>query len=446
MKRKLLSTTIVVLLSVTLGGCAGGKSNADPSPTATPTPVVTPSPVVTQGVEPTAEPTVEPTATPEPTATVAPTTAPEPTATPMPTATPEPTATPSPTATPMPTATPKPTATPIPTPAGEIIENVVSGTFPRTGTVVSDGLNVRKDAGASYDVVTVIVKNTRVSILSAKQVKSGTYWYQISFTKNGEEYTGYVNSKYVAVDYLDGTEIPEVTVTPIPTTAPEVTATPKPTATPTAAPKPTATPTAMPKPTDVPAATPTPEPTVIQSESISAEEVVDSMAFFLYQAEIQKDMVELKSDFGSDAKVIAKLPKKTPVIVINQSKTEDGSWYRIAIKQNGVVIYGYVTSENVKLLASVEMPVAAQIIEDKVRLRNMASETGSYIRDKEGELIALSLGDYAWIIGEVSGQNLSEKWFELVVEIDGEVYTGYVQEAPVYLMEMVTEAPVVPNL
>jgi len=427
MKRKIINTTMFILLAVALGGCAGSKDNTDTKPTEIPTPAMTieatPTPTVT--LEQTVAP--EPTATIAPTATPEPTVASEPTSTPEPTATTAPTATPEPTATPAPTATTKPTATPIPTPVGDTIENVINGTFPRTGTVVSDGLNVRKDAGASYDVVTVIIKNTRVSILSAKQVKSGTYWYQISFTKDGAEYTGYVNSKYIAVDCMEGAE------TPIPTTAPEEMATPAPTATPR--------PTETPKPTEIPAATPSPEATEIKPEPISTDEVTDSLAFFLYAAELQMDMVELKADFAADAAVIAKLPKGAPAIVINQSNAGDVIWYRIAVKQNGVVLYGYVTNDTVKLLAGAETPVAAQIVEEKVRLRSMASATGSYIRDNAGELVFLSMGDFVWIIGEVSGQNLQEKWFELAVVIDGEVYTGYVQDAPVYLMETVIEAP-----
>lgn len=515
MKRKIINITIFLLLTAALGGCAGSKDNTGSSPTERPTPATT--------IEATPTPTVtlEPTVVPEPTV------APEPTAEPEPTATPEPTAAPEPTATPKPTATPMPTATPIPIPVGDTIENVVNGTFPRTGTVVSDGLNVRKDAGASYDVVTMLVKNARVNILSAKQVESGTYWYQVSFIKDEKELSGYVNSKFIAVDYPEHTETPVATPTPLPT------ATPKPTATPTEAPvggtienvvngtfprtgivvseelnvrkdagasydvvaaivkntkvtilsakqvesgtywyqvsftkdekelsgyvnsnyiavdysEYTETPiaTATPTPTVSPAATPVPEPTVNLSEPISMEEVVDDQAFFLYAAEIQKDMAELKEDFASDAAVIAKLPKNAPVIVINQSNAGDTIWYRIAVKQNGAVIYGYVTNDNVKLLASADAPVAAQIVEEKVRLRNIASATGSYIRDNAGELVSLSMGDFVWIIREVSGQDLQEKWFELAIVIDGEVYTGYVRETPVYLMEAVLEAPVIPT-
>ena len=152
---------------------------------------------------------------------------------------------------------------------------------------------------------------------------------------------------------------------------------------------------------------------------------------------LQKDAVEIKEDFSSDAAVITKMPINAPAIVISQSKTEEGIWYRIAVKQNGKVVCGYVTSDNVKLLASIEKPVAAQLVEEKVRLRNVATDTGSYIRNKDNKIISLSMGDCVWIIKEVSDHNLQEKWFEVAVEIAGTVYKGYVQETPVYLMETV---------
>ena len=164
------------------------------------------------------------------------------------------------------------------------------------------------------------------------------------------------------------------------------------------------------------------------------------MAFYLYTAEIQKNGAKLKDDFASDAIVITELPIKTPAIVLNQSRTDEGIWYRIAVKQNGVVVCGYVTSDNVKLLASAKTPVAAQIIEE-VRLKNAAAANGTYIKNKKGEVLTLSVGDPVWIIGEVYNYTLREKWFEVAVTVDGEVYRGYVQEAPVYLIETVTEAP-----
>jgi len=325
----------------------------------------------------------------------------------------------APTATPTPTATPIPTATP--TPAIDSTENVVAGTFPRTGTVVASSLNVRKGAGTSYEAVVAILKSTKVTVLSAKTASDGEYWYQISFTRDGVKQNGYVHSKYVEVDALAPTATP--TASPVPSQMPEASATPAPTE----------------------GATPVPTTPVIPGEPITKEEVVDDFAFFCYPAEIQKDGVILLVDSVTDAAAVMTMEKRTQVMVINQSIGDDGVWYRVAVKKNGEVVCGYVTSDNVKLLASIEEPAAAQIVEGKVRLRNTASSTGGYIRTKENKIISLSIGDTAWIIAEVSNEGLTEKWFEIAVEIDEEVYLGYVQESPVYLMEAVEEAPITPT-
>lgn len=319
----------------------------------------------------------------------------------------------APTATPTPTATPIPTATP--TPAIDSTENVVNGTFPRTGTVMASSLNVRKGAGTSYDTVASVVNTTKVTVLSAKKASNGDYWYQISFIRDGVKQTGYVHSGYIAVDAPAAT----VTAPPAPSAIPGTSATPIPTQ----------------------GAIPTEAPVI----TISREDINDDFAFFYYPGVIRQEGAVLRSDSLETSDALMNLTANAGIMVINQSMVGDSVWYRIAAKKNNEVICGYVASSAVQLLASIEEPVAAQIVEDKVRVRNSASTKGSYIKTTDGKILSLGMGSEAWIIGESSDASLKEKWFHIAAEVDGEVYTGYVQEGPVYLIEAVSDAPITPS-
>lgn len=305
-----------------------------------------------------------------------------------------------------PTATPSPTATP--TPAIDSTENVVKGTFPRTGEVTASSLRVRKGAGTSYDEVAALVKTTKVNVLAAKKASNGDYWYQISFTRDGVKQTGYAHSKYIAVS--------AVVATATPTKAPAASSTPVPTNTPTIA----------------------PTPATVTAE-ITREEIKDDMAFFYYQAKTAKDGVALMEDMDATSKKLVTIAKDTPVMVINQNIDGETIWYRIAVKSSNNVICGYVTSDMINLVASRENAVAAQLTEDKVRLRNNAASNGSYVKTAENKILTLSLGDSVWIIAEEG------EWFKIVVESDGIVYEGYVQEGPVYLMESFGSVPATPT-
>ena len=333
----------------------------------------------------------------------------------------------APSATPTPTATPIPTATPVP--VIESPENVANGSFPREGVITASSLRVRKGAGTSYDEVAALVKTTKVTILSAKKAANGEYWYQISFTRDGVKQTGYAHSNYIEVKAAapTATAAPAATATPVPSQMPETTGTPV--------------------PTQVPGTSATPVPNVptVTGESITKEEVVDDFAFFYYAAEIQKENAVLRADAVADAEAVMNMKKGTSVLVVNQNIGDDCHWYRIAVKNNGEVLYGYVTSDNVKLIASIEEPIAAQLVEDKVRLRNDASATGGYIRTDAGKVISLTVGEKAWIIAEVSNEDFTEKWFEVAVQVDGAVYRGFVEETPVYLIEAAEEAPITPT-
>ena len=107
------------------------------------------------------------------------------------------------------------------------------------GIITTDGLNVRADAGTSNPIVQyegnnlLLYLNDEVAIIAEKTEKSEV-WYEIRFTKDGTECTGFIHSAYV--NKTTDTVTPNPTPTPIPTSTPTpeptMTATPEPTSAP----------------------------------------------------------------------------------------------------------------------------------------------------------------------------------------------------------------------
>lgn len=77
--------------------------------------------------------------------------------------------------------------------APELMEGTV------TGTVTGDVVNVRKNAGTNYSIVTEVTLNTSVTITGIKNV-SGTTWYKVSFKKSGKKFSGYISGDYVKLN------------------------------------------------------------------------------------------------------------------------------------------------------------------------------------------------------------------------------------------------------
>ena len=72
----------------------------------------------------------------------------------------------------------------------------------KKGTVITDGLNVRKGAGTTFDILKMnnnyirLNKDTQVTIVS----EQAAGWYQIVCSYNGKEVSGYVASMYVSIN------------------------------------------------------------------------------------------------------------------------------------------------------------------------------------------------------------------------------------------------------
>ena len=78
----------------------------------------------------------------------------------------------------------------------------------QTGTINYDKVNLRDGPGISYNSILKLDKNDKVTIISGYRTNTiydinflyYPYWYLIGINKNGKNYTGYINSKYINID------------------------------------------------------------------------------------------------------------------------------------------------------------------------------------------------------------------------------------------------------
>lgn len=85
-----------------------------------------------------------------------------------------------------------------------------------SATVTGSTVNVRKDANGIASIVSKVQKGMVVTITGQKQDAEGKTWYQVFFTANGTEVTGFIRSDYLQPDgeVLPVQEQPADTQTP----------------------------------------------------------------------------------------------------------------------------------------------------------------------------------------------------------------------------------------
>jgi len=66
-----------------------------------------------------------------------------------------------------------------------------------TGTIKGTNVNVRSDAGTNASRVNTLSSGDAVIVTGSKKDAAGNTWYQVKFTKNSREYTGYIIQTYV---------------------------------------------------------------------------------------------------------------------------------------------------------------------------------------------------------------------------------------------------------
>lgn len=310
----------------------------------------------------------------------------------------------------LPTSTPTPSAAPTSAEANYSSGLVTEG-FPRNGMVTASRLNVRTGTGTNYEALAVLVKTTKVTVLAAKKAEDGSYWYQISFSQDGVTRKGYVHSNYISIEQSGASATPTAKVTP--------SATP---ATPSAAPSVSATPTPV---------------ITVEGERITKEEVQDADAIYYFSGVVTAYQLNLRESASSTSNRVAVINQNTQVLILNQTVNGSSIWYKVALKSDGKVVYGYMLSKYVRLMFTES--VSAQIIWEKVRVRNQASQIGAYIKEASGAILTLEVGENLTIIGETTVEGA--KWFEIRVTRDNLSYSGFVPEEMVLLQAAEINVP-----
>lgn len=80
-----------------------------------------------------------------------------------------------------------------------ITDNTQAG---KTGTVTntSGGVYVRSGAGTAYSIQTKVYKGQSLNILGQAAASNGVLWYNVSFSLNGTDYTGWICGDYVILN------------------------------------------------------------------------------------------------------------------------------------------------------------------------------------------------------------------------------------------------------
>lgn len=89
-------------------------------------------------------------------------------------------------------------------PAGGMLPALTAYAYTeRTATVNAGTLNIRSGAGTGYSQVTQLAKGAAVTVTGETTGSDGKLWYQIRFSQNGTDMTGYALSTYIrfAVSY-----------------------------------------------------------------------------------------------------------------------------------------------------------------------------------------------------------------------------------------------------
>jgi beta-N-acetylglucosaminidase/uncharacterized protein YgiM (DUF1202 family) len=271
------------------------------------------------------------------------------------------------------------TSTPSPTPSANDVTLRTYG-FPLEGKVVADALNVRSTASTSSQRVAILLEGDKVTTLDAVKDSKGTWWYKVKFKKGTTEYTGYVVSDYLSVK----------------------------------SPLPTSTPT----PTKTPTPIPTRDP---YADIIRYFEIPNNArGSIYYAATVNADVLNLRSAASIEGVPVGKLKQNEKIIVVDRYLTASGHWYKVAAKQNGKVLTGFVSASYVKLDYDAE--VNGRITKTGTLLKAKASDSSDTAVNRAGTKVTFAEDDRILLIGEQEVGN--DKWFKVRLD-DGTV--GYLK-------------------
>lgn len=268
------------------------------------------------------------------------------------------------------------------------------------GTVTTNGLRVRTEAGTNKEVLThnganvALTKGTSITIKSEKTVGEVT-WYKVSFTYQGEKLTGYVSGDYVKI---------------VETEAESGESTDK-----TESEKTESTETTKNK-----------KVTISKGLSVPAKITASSV-------NVRKGASTDNSKLTVNGKNVS-LKKGAGVKIIKEVMNKGQKWYYISFTYNKVTQKGYVLSDYVQLVLTREISAYVYGAE-KVKLRTGASKEKSY-KKVNGKTLTLKEGAEMLIIKESKDKD-GAKWYKVECAYDGKLTKGFIPANNVVLSKVV---------
>lgn len=316
--------------------------------------------------------------------------------------------------------------------------------------VTSSTLNVRKDAGTSYEKVAQLNENDAVTIVGRKQ-NGSEFWYQINANSKGSTISGYVLSDYIEITFGSGFygKLLNENTSLLKTAG-----------------------TGGEKVTLADGSKLVLGPRQVW---ISGEKTAEGKKWFYagvtisgtsYRGYVLADQVELlgkkvkvtqaptptpvpsqgeqtlsisgtvtagtlnlRGKATTDSEKLASLTNQTKVTIIGEEDTSSGTWYQVEVTVNKKKLKGYVLSLYVTLDYS--SPVSAVLTKTDVRPKVSIEKNASYVKNKDKNIISLKKGTTLTLQGEkTSGQ---EKWFLAKFQYGTNSYEGYILASEVDL-------------
>lgn len=290
----------------------------------------------------------------------------------------------------------------------------------QTGIVTATSLNVRQGPSTSAERVMLnghgvyLVKDQTVNILEVVGA-----WYYISMIFNGKTVKGYVLSEYIKLEN-------STAVSPAPTKAPSPTG--------KATPTPKATPTGKVTPTPKATLSPTPKPTATSNSIVKNFEL---------KATVATTSLNVRSGAGTNFKIVSKITNGKSVTIINETIKENVKWYGITYLDGKKVLFGYVSSQYIKLNIK-GTAVKGNVSSSTLKIRTSASSKAAYLKDVNKNIITLKKAKAVNIIEEKTVAN--NKWFRVSFSLSGKTYKGYVLAKDIEFRKMNTASSSTPTV
>ena len=215
-----------------------------------------------------------------------------------------------------------------------------------TGVLTADKVNVRADASSAAAKVTQLPVGAEMTVEGVKADASGKYWYQVTFVKDNNSYSGYILGDYVKYTAAEEKKSSKKKKKKKAESDENI--------------------TEIKVPEEIAMA---PEPEQPAEEETEAE--AETKTKVKRQGEVLGDSVRVRKSPVTGAEVTS-LMRGTVVPVTSDKKGSDNkTWYKIKVKQDGKTKKGYIREDLLK--------VTETTVEEK------AADTAVVLSDEEFE-------------------------------------------------------------